>query len=104
MFRNKAIALSRKVLEEGSFEERKEHVAGIIAEFIEPGMLLLDPEHASDRTFGIARGVARRRVRRKAQEDQDDLAQPITERELEKFIRVDLNSIDDGAYFRKHFG
>src|SRR5262245_40469650 len=39
MCRRKALALDRAILERGSQQERKMHIAGIIAEFLEPGLL-----------------------------------------------------------------
>ncbi|MBX7259977.1 MAG: hypothetical protein K1Y02_26720, partial [Candidatus Hydrogenedentes bacterium] len=38
MFRTKIIALSRKIIEQGSFEEKKAHISEVIAEFLDPSL------------------------------------------------------------------
>ena len=104
LFRNKAIALSRKIMENGTFEQRKEHIAEIITEFIEPGMLGL-PGSDSGPGFemdDIAESVA---------QDFDEMFSgdsaskgPISEKEFDEFVRLDLNRIDEPNYFKKYFG
>ena len=103
LFRQKAIALDRNVIENGSAEERKAHLADVISEFIEPGMFdmqALDPDVASTLQEGA-----------EAQLDGLDLDsggeradQPISQVEMDRFVKIDLKRIDDPAYFRKHFG
>ncbi len=92
LFRNKAIGLSRKILEHGTLEQRKAHLANVIAEFLEPEM------------FSMERGKYSEEGDRLAQKSGDDPAAPISEQEIERFIQVDLKRIDDAAYFKKHFG
>lgn len=94
-FRRKVIALDRKVLEAGTRQERKMHIATIIAEFLEPGLLKFHiPEpfvHDSD-------------------SDEDDIIDgenepelpPISEREVREFTRVHLRRLDNAEYFRRH--
>ncbi len=108
MFRGKAIALSRDVIVNGTFEEKKEHIAEIIAEFLDPGMFPSSAQELEDLANGFA----------KQQEDSEDDAgedggqtggdmpeeHPISQRELEEFVKVELDLIDDPSYFRRHFG
>lgn len=100
LFRKKVAALDRRVIEKGTFEERKLHLAEIIAAFLEPGMFTF-PE-------GFASGED-------ALHDDDEDAfsnadvdsiklPPITDGEQQEFIKVHLEQIDDAGYFRKHFG
>lgn len=101
LFRKKVIALNRTILESGTMEERKTHLAAIIAEFLEPGMFGFgvparddaDAEAADEpETTGPHAGKDSRRL------------PPITDREQERFARIQLERIDDPEYFKKHFG
>jgi hypothetical protein len=105
LFRNKAIALSRKIMEQGSFEERKDHIAEIITEFFEPGMLGLP----------LSENGAGFELDDSAESEADDFNElfdadsttakgPISEKELDEFVRLDLNRIDEPNYFKKYFG
>ena len=100
LFRHRAAALSRTVLEQGTRAERCAHLAEIIDVFVEPG--IFPPEFAMDGfiqpEFDAGRATRKRAARSRAQEE------PITKQEVERFIRVDLKRIDDPAYFRKHLG
>jgi hypothetical protein len=105
LFRNKAIALSRKIMEQGSFEERKDHIAEIITEFFEPGMLGLP----------LSENGAGFELDDSADSETDDFSElfdadsttakgPISKKELDEFVRLDLNRIDEPNYFKKYFG
>lgn len=97
MFRRKAIALDKKVLEGGSHQERKMHIATIIAEFLEPGLLKFtvaepitdEDEDDDDDIFG---------------EDDDVPMPPISDREMREFTRVHLRRLDNAEYFKRHLG
>ena len=97
MFRLKALALDRSILERGSQQERKMHIAGIIAEFLEPGLLKFasgtadfEPEPASGDSTAKA--------------EQAPALPMITDDEVREFARVNLRRIDDKDYFKRHFG
>lgn len=101
-FRKKVIALSRDVLKEGTMEEKTSHLAGVIAEFIDPDMFEGGP---------LGDGIGPREIFSSelfdygdSDEDGDKTEAKISERELEHFIKADLHRIDDSGYFRKHFG
>lgn len=95
IFRNKAAAVDRKTLVQGTREEQVSHLAAIISEFLEPGVSLFDlPSHHED-------GAA------SEQEEGpsfDSDVGPITDSEVRRFLQVDLKLIDNPTYFRKHFG
>jgi hypothetical protein len=108
LYRNKAIALNRRILESGSFDERKDHLAQVIAEFLDTGILNgewpsgfgLDsgePAEESANGFEEERPRPRRIPRRRG-------ARPISDAELDHFIKKDLKQLDDPDLFRQIFG
>lgn len=99
VFRHRAAGLSRRVIEQGSFAEKKEHIAEIIAEFLDPSMLTFspidgsEPEEEAETSVDVAELIG-----------DSPLRGPISETEIEQFVRVDLNRLDESSYFRKYFG
>ena len=95
-FRRKVIALDRKVLEGGTRHERKMHIAGIIAELLEPGLLrftMPEPiinDDSDDDDFLDA--------------DAEPELPPISEREVREFTRIHLRRLDNADYFHRHLG
>jgi len=102
MFRNKVGALSRKILEHGTHEQRTTHLAEVIAEFLEPGMSPLDLHESSDGD-GAPEHAHEDHVSGGAEEGFDDAPGPITDREMRRFLQVDLKLIDNPTYFKRHF-
>ena len=101
VFRSKVIALSRRILERGSFDERKNHLAQVIAEFLEAGMLPFQQEgDDEDIPLGRFEGSGRRRRAAKKAVQPD----PISDEEVDRFSRIELKRLDNPAYFRRHFG
>tara|TARA_R110001592_G_scaffold94018_1_gene272598 strand:+ start:360 stop:782 length:423 start_codon:yes stop_codon:yes gene_type:complete len=102
LFRNKVIPIDRRILEEGSKEERTQHLAQVITEFLEAGILPFregNPGFESSIDIPaddteVVDGV----------NDELESLEPISQKEAEKFARVDLKCLDDSAYFRRHFG
>jgi hypothetical protein len=97
MFRRKVLALDRKILERGTTHERKMHIAGIIAEFLEPGLLKFaaaaadfEPDEDTETDDAIAEPTPAKK--------------PISEDELREFARVQLRQIDNREYFKRHLG
>ncbi len=98
MFRRKVLALDRKILERGTSHERKMHIAGIIAEFLEPGLLKFAAAAADfepDQDEFDSEEVAAEQTAGK---------KPISEDELRDFARVQLRQIDNREYFKRHLG
>ncbi len=96
-FRRKVIALDRKLLEAGTRHERKMHIAGIIAELLEPGLLrftipepIVKDDDSDDDDFLNA--------------DADPELPPISEREVREFTRIHLRRLDNADYFHRHLG
>lgn len=99
LFRKKVIALERKILELGTFEERKMHLATVIAEFLEPGMFgPVSSKGDLDSVDGFEDALE------EGNQKDPNWLPPISERELEEFTRIQLEKLDDSKYFRKHFG
>ena len=94
LFRKKIIPLDRTILEQGTQEERKMHLAGIIAEFLEPGV------------FKLGLSMPRRETAESpsvSKEGDFYSEEPISDNEFERFVSVQLNRLDDSRYFRRHF-
>jgi hypothetical protein len=88
------IPLSWQIIKHGTAEQRKRHLAEVIAEFIEPILAdMPDASHLAPAPDGPA-------------ETETELAPPgpITAEEVERFIKTGLRQIDNPAYFKKHIG
>lgn len=104
MFREKVVGLDRSILEHGEKEERKMHLATVIAEFLDPEFLDIKLE---DLASGIGLGT------RAYEGDAGDLAEieeddspgqgPISDAELRSFRRDELKQLDDTEYFKRFF-
>jgi hypothetical protein len=99
LFRSRVIPVSRRIIEKGSKKERIEHLANIIEAFLDAGILPFDGEDASK---GFAERPRPRRPRRQPVEEEEGSA-PITDQEFDQFVKIDLDALDDPAYFRKYF-
>ena len=91
MFRDVVIPLDRKVIENGTNDERAQHFAKVIAAFLDAGIM---PFQTGGNLPMPDIGEAY---------DAQDQGE-ITEGEVENFVKVDLKALDDPSYFRKHFG
>ncbi len=99
VFRDKVIPLNRRIIEQGTMEERKMHLATVIAEFLEAGLfprglgaIHTEPEHQAEEAGPDAEPLF------------EEPPTPISKEEFDKFVRIDLKCIDNPAYFRRHFG
>ena len=101
LFREKIIPINRRILEEGTKEERTQHLAQVITEFLEAGILPFQDGDASFHT--PSESGAEPDGLDAIPDDLQDL-DPISDKEAEKFARVDLKCLDDAAYFKRHFG
>ena len=97
LFRGKAIPLDKKIIESGTFDERKEHFAGIIAEFLEAGVFPMD--------IDIALNAGSDEDGAQLGEEGEMLEEftPISDEEFQKFVRIDLKCLDNDAYFKRNF-
>lgn len=108
LFRNRAIAVDKHVLEKGSRDERIAHCSNVIAELLDSGMFFADegpptPDSAKpaesqemeQETVRESPAPRPPRVRRRRAISQD---------EVEHFVSVELSQLDDATTFRKLFG
>jgi len=100
-YRDTVIALNRRVLMNGTREERRDHLAEVIAEFLDAGLL---PMEGVDLDEIMQRGAEQPEPHDTSTGEGTDEPGSITQKEVDKFTRIDLQCIDDATYFRKHFG
>ena len=106
LFQDKAIALSREILRNGTKEERRNHIAEIVEEFLPRELFSGTVE------WDFGQGGAPfpfgerppRRPRPRTPETREDQHPPITDEEAERFYRFELHRIDEPQYFKRHFG
>lgn len=102
LFWNRALAVSRRIITSGTFEERKMHIASVIAQFFEEAQ----GDELREETslfhglsgFGFEPGES---GSSDAQPVQERVA-PISQEEVDRFVKFDLRRIDDPEYFRKN--
>ncbi len=107
LFREKVIALDRTLLEQGSQEDRKAHLAGVISEFLDPSLFkftslptaeIREPQEAESPDFTPD---SLQVVESKPEEPR--WSTPISDREFERFTKFQLKRLDNVEYFRRHF-
>ena len=102
-FRDKAIALNRKILEEGTADEQKNHLAHVIGEFLEPGMFKFSSRRDNAlgrlRLNSLIRLNSLSEINLHNEQDSDG----ITDAEMDRFTRFQLERLDDTDYFNRHF-
>ena len=98
LFRERAIGVNRRIIEQGTREERRAHLADVIGEFLDAGML--DIKRAD--TDEPAEAMAEWEPGTFDPEPPD--GGPITREEVDQFVRVQLRHLDGAEYFHKHFG
>ena len=109
VFLGRLFALDTAIMSEGTTEERREHILGVLTEVLGEGVDLL-----FSRGTPVEEGPAEAASGEPAQEQesyahpqserqQDDLG-PIAQSELDQFIETELDRLDDDAYFRSIFG
>ncbi|HIJ65090.1 MAG TPA: hypothetical protein HPP77_03995 [Candidatus Hydrogenedentes bacterium] len=101
LYRDKVVALNRKIIEDLTIEERRNHLANVIAGFLGSGKFPILPELRAapeedsevladdEEEAELCRGAAR---------------DPITQEEVVRFVQVELSRLDDPAYFKRHLG
>lgn len=107
VFCGHVLPLDKDTMESGSLDERREHLLGVLTEFLQERLstLLTDgqspiegvvsdnfqlPEEGADEDLS-------------GQADSDPERGPISQSELERFTDVDLKLLDNKAYFRSVF-
>ena len=101
LFREKVAAINRKILTEGTFEEKKQHIAEIITTFLDAvGSLppaLFDGE-------GAMASIEDLEALMETELAEEDGSRGITKEEIRDFINIDLKLIDKKKYFEQVFG
>lgn len=106
LFRGKAIAINREVLRNGTKEQRRNHIAEIVEEFLPPELFSGEFDWDSLEQGAPFPFPGRRpRRRRPAPFEEDDEPElPISDEEMERFQRFELHRIDEPRYFKRYFG
>jgi len=98
------IPINREILEHGTSEQRKAHIAEVVAEFLDSNFFSvgLNPFLADSPDKPADVGDTDDDL------DLDDLPDvnigPISDAEFEHWVRFELQKLDDPSYFKKHFG
>ena len=103
-FKDKLIGLNKEVLYNGTKEERTLHLADVISEFMEEGILNIEmfqsPQFNSEDIGEPSEDAIEVEIEDNA--EADDVS-PISDDELKRFIDFDLDKLDNVDYFRKTF-
>ncbi|PCJ59173.1 MAG: hypothetical protein COA73_09275 [Candidatus Hydrogenedentota bacterium] len=104
-FRRKVMALDRAIIENGSKEERKMHIAEIITEFIDEGVFRdgLSSDIETNEDFMEAQ-LSESAIRWKQSGGRSSKEVPISQREADRFTKFELDKLDNPEYFRRHLG
>lgn len=113
VFCGQVLALDKVTMEDGSLEDRREHVVGVLTEFLQDrvhklmedqelleahalddgdGETLVDPDDATSMLSDPRSGTV-----------TEENADTISPSEMERFIQVDLKLLDNTAYFKSVF-
>ena len=100
-FRNTVIALNKDLLFNGSKDERKMHLAEVIAEFMEEGFF--DLEMLRSPQFDRGEFITDdEEAEESTGTGETQRPKPISDDELKRFIEFDLDKLDNVDYFRKN--
>lgn len=113
VFRNKVAAANREILENGSREERKAHIAEIVMEFLDSLVFRAlpptytangrEPEPSDEELDETLEDLGDAMAEAFSADDRPARRSPISQREVDRFVKFDLQRIDDARYFKKHF-
>ena len=117
VFCGQVLALDKNTMEMGSVEERREHLLGVLHEFLEERIIkILDedtfaasPEEHDEETYeemeySEALSESPELEMGEKEEPTKNSAVPISQVEMERFMDVDLKLLDNKAYFKSVFG
>ena len=85
---------------DGSTEERKAHLADVIGEFLDAGVFAQEAEYFHEESQGGPDSDQPARPGR----PNPFFAAPISQEELDRFVKIDLRRLDNAEYFKKYFG
>lgn len=101
LFREQVVAVNREILEQGTFEQKKQHVSEIITTFLEAVGSLPPALFSED---GSISPIPEFEEKADLQLSVDERPDNITKEEIKDFINIDLKLIDKREYFERAFG
>jgi hypothetical protein len=118
VFCGQVLALNKETMEMGSVEERREHLLGVLHEFLEDRIVkILDEDTLTSSTEEQSEDSYEEMEYSEAlsetpefemgeteEEPVKESAAPISQVEMERFMDVDLKLLDNKAYFKSVFG
>jgi hypothetical protein len=111
VFCGQVLALDKAIMESGSLDERRDHVVGVLTEFLHDRVhkLMEDQElleaHALDEGDGAEMEAEEHAMGDAAisPSEPSAAAEEISQNELDRFVQVDLKLLDNNAYFKSVF-
>ncbi|HOH29592.1 MAG TPA: hypothetical protein PLC40_07955 [Candidatus Hydrogenedentes bacterium] len=100
LFRDQIIPLKKEILESGTLEERKAHLADVIGILLEAGLLNFTAKNGRPRALP----EAHRRKDRREDFPANTRNGLISDQEMEHFLKIDLHRLDNPVYFKRIFG
>ena len=108
VFCGHVLPLDKEVMENGTTEDRREHLLAVLTEFLQDRIfkLLSDEDGLPD--DALEEGTPTSAVQQAPgslsdKEKLDGVMSPISQTELERFTHVDLQLLDNRAYFKSVF-
>lgn len=101
LYREKVVAINRKILTSGTFEEKKQHIAEVITTFLDAVGSLPPALFAEE---GAMPFVEDFQEVTETESPESDRGGSITKEEIRDFINIDLKLIDKKEYFEQAFG
>ena len=107
VFCGHVLPLDKSIMEDGSVDDRKEHLLGVLTEFLQDRIYrLLDEDmmlENEDETDMLEGGPPDDAAPPSGDEQRKESPAPISQGELERFADVDLKLLDNKAYFKSVF-
>ncbi len=100
IFRGRVLPLDKRILESGTLEERKLHLAEVIGTLLESGLLDFSVLKADMHPMDAAEGknISKEKL------DKTSPTDSISDQEMERFVKIDLKRLDNPNYFKRIFG
>jgi hypothetical protein len=111
LYNGKVIGLKKKLLGEGVPAEKIQSLARVIMEYINSQAGHVDEKGIERFIQGVGEHVVEEAGGEEAASDvevspsiRNPVASPITNEEIDDFLRIDLHLLDKKKYFDRHFG
>ena len=106
VFMGQALALDRTIMLEDSGKEQREHVLAVLTDFLSQrlGDILTGGQSQSNEDSDFDPGETAAESPGKPASRTSNMARPISQSEVELFIKTDLPKLDDASYFKSVFG